>query len=122
MIRFISFLLIIFFGSCTKHETAISPLEEQALSMAALKCENANSMEWLRKIIALSEVDLQYKGSIYAIQSRSGMVFLHQPWVNGCFGCNLYTCEGDSLMLTEAEKTEIIAGAKEENLIYTSTR
>ncbi|MDH4089729.1 MAG: hypothetical protein OEV74_03030 [Cyclobacteriaceae bacterium] len=122
MIRAISFLLIILLGSCTKHKTLFSPLEEQALSVAALKCQNANSMEWLRKIIALSEVDFQYKGSIYAIQCRSGMVFLHQPWINGCFGCNLYTCEGTSLLLTEAEKTEIIAGAKEENLIYTSSR
>lgn len=78
-------------------------------------------MGWLRDIIKLAEDDPQYKGSIYAIRYSSGTAFLHQPWISSCFGCRLYNCEGDSLSLNESQKTEIIAGAKEENVIYTSS-
>lgn len=92
------------------------------MSVAASRCQNPAGMNWLRDIIKLAEEDVQYKGSIYAIQSSSGMVFLHQPWIDSCFGCRIYDCNGDSLTLNESVKTEILAGAKEENVIYTSSR
>ncbi|MBA4057575.1 MAG: hypothetical protein C0490_22870 [Marivirga sp.] len=124
MTRIAGILLVTLLGSCSKQETVgrFFPLEEQALSVAASRCQNPAEMDWLRKIIKLAEEDIQYKGSIYAIQSSSGMVFLHQPWISSCFGCHIYNCNGDSLTLNESEKTEIFAGAKEENVIYTSSR
>ena len=124
MPRFFAFLLVIFLGSCSKQDITnhFFPLEEEALFMAGFKCHNPTGVEWLREIIKLSEDDPAYKGSIYAIPYSSGTAFLHQPWISSCFGCRLYNCEGNKLSLNESEKTEIISGAKEENVIYTSSR
>lgn len=124
MTRITAILLVVFLGSCSKQEAVgrFFPLEEQALSLAALRCQNPAEMDWLRDIIKLAEEDVQYKGSIYAIQYSSGMVFLHQPWISSCFGCRIYNCAGDSLILSESEKTEIFAEAREANVIYSSSR
>ncbi len=124
MTRIVGILLVTFLASCAKQEVSsrFFPLEEQALSLAASSCQNPSQMDWLREIIKLAEEDAEYKGSIYAIQSTSGMVFLHQPWISSCFGCHIYNCSGDSLTLNESEKSEILAGAREENVIYTSSR
>ena len=116
-----SFLLILCLGSCASKKPIDSPLADQAVTLASMKCHQGN-LQWLREIIELSEVDLQFKGSIYAIQCRSGVVFLHQPWISNCYGCNLYSCEGNLISLSESEKSEVIAGASEQNLIYSSTR
>jgi hypothetical protein len=122
MKQIVLLLLILFFGSCAKQEPVYSPLAEQALNLASMKCQNGGNLEWLRKIIELCEVDVRFKGSIYAIQYSSGVVFLHQPWISSCYACNLYSCEGDLVSLSEGEKSEIIAGASEQNLIYSSTQ
>jgi hypothetical protein len=121
MRKLIGFLFIVLIIACAKNEQVVDPLEEQALAMASLKCRNPNSLEWLRQIIRLSEMDLEFKGSIYAIQYSSGTIFLHQPWISSCFACNLYSCSGDSVTLSEGERNEIIAGANEKNIIYTSS-
>lgn len=99
----------------------VSPLADQAISMASLQCQNKDTLDWLREIISRSENETEYKGSIYAIPYSSGLVFLHQPWISSCFGCILYSCEGQHVSLSEGEKNEIMAGAKAENLIYSST-
>ena len=112
--------MILFLVSCARQETAMNPLEEQAMAMATVKCQNTKNLDWLREIIALAEHDVQYKGSIYAIQYSNGTAFLHQPWISSCFACNLYDCDGNPLSVSGAEKNEIIGGVKEENLIYTS--
>lgn len=124
MTRIAVILLVTLLASCVKQEVAnrFFALEEQALSLAASSCQNPEEMDWLREVIKLAEEDIQYKGSIYAIQSTSGMVFLHQPWISSCFGCRIYNCNGDTLTLNESERTEILAGVKEENVIYTSSR
>lgn len=124
MTRFAGLLLVAIIAACSKSEVAYRsfPLEEHALSIAASKCQNPVEMGWLRDIIKLAEEDLQYKGSIYAIQYSHGTAFLLQPWISSCFACHLYNCEGEALTASESEKTEIVAGAKEENVIYTSSR
>jgi len=121
MRRTASFLVVLFFGSCARQEAAIHPLEEQAIAQATLMCQNSGNLEWLREIIALAEYDFHYKGSIYAIPYSKGTAFLHQPWISSCFACKLYTCDGDVLSPSEGERNEIIAGAIEKNVIYTSS-
>ena len=79
-------------------------------------------MNWLRDVIKLAEVDNQYKGSIYAIPYRAETVFVHQPWISDCIGCHVFDCEGEPLLLTESEKSEIMASIKDEYIIYTSTQ
>jgi hypothetical protein len=123
MKRTTGLLLVILLGACSKQEAVgrFFALENHALSLASSKCQNLAEMDWLRDIIKLTEEDSQYKGSIYAIQYSSGLVFLHQPWISSCFGCRIYSCNGESLTLSESEKTEILAEAKDENIIYTSS-
>ena len=122
MKRLLGILGISLFAACGRQETAIGPLGQQAISLASIRCQGAQTFEWLTDIIARGEMDIAYKGSIYAIQYSSGLVFLHQPWVSSCFGCNLYSCDGTQPTVTEGEKIEIFAGARDENLIYSSTR
>ena len=124
MIRLAATLIVILLVSCSRpeHPYRHFPIEEQAMSLAAVKCKNPSEMDWLRDVIQLAEVDNEFKGSIYAIPYRTETVFLHQPWISDCIGCNLYDCEGETLLLTESEKSEIIAGIKDEYIIYTSTQ
>jgi hypothetical protein len=116
--------MVISLISCSKQEAVghFFPLEEQALSVAASKCQNPYEMDWLRDLIKLAEENTQYKGSIYAIQYSNGTVFLLQPWISSCFACSLFNCNGDTLTLSEGEKSEILAEAKDENVIYTSSQ
>lgn len=79
-------------------------------------------MDWLLDIIKLTEEDIENKGSIYAIASSRGTMFLYQPWISSCYGCRIYDCEGDTVTLDKGQQTEILAEAKEENIIYTSSR
>jgi hypothetical protein len=122
MKRLVSILGFSFLAACGRQDTTIGPLEQQALSLASLKCQGAQTLEWLLDIIERSEIDAANKGSIYAIHCSSGLVFLHQPWTSSCFGCNLYSCDGTQPKLSEGEKIEVFAGARDENLIYSSTR
>lgn len=124
MIRLSGVLLVIFLASCSRSETPYKqfPMEEQAVSLAVGKCKNPSEMGWLREVIKKAEVDYQYKGSIYAIPYHSETVFLHEPWINDCFGCHVYDCQGEPLALTETEKSEILASLKDEYVIYTSTQ
>jgi hypothetical protein len=123
MTRALGIFLLIFSMSCSKHDVAeqFFPLEENALSLASTKCQSTDQMEWLRAIIRKSESDAQYKGNIYAIQYTKGTAFLQQPWLSSCFGCLVYDCDGHKLVAAGSELDEIISGAKEENVIYTST-
>ena len=122
MLRIVSIALIIFLASCSRREThtRFVALEEYALSMAAAKCQSGKQMDWLLDVIKLTEQDLQYKGSIYAIASSQGTMFLVQPWMSNCYGCRIYDCEGDTISLDKHQQSEILAEAKEENIIYTS--
>jgi hypothetical protein len=123
MNRLTPLLLVILLGSsCSKQERAGYGMEihEQALAMAASRCQNAQKLDWLIDIIELAEQDVQFKGSIYAIPVNTETIFLHQPWINSCFGCNLYNCNGEALTLSENDKTEVLAGVSDENLIFTS--
>ena len=121
MKRFLGIVGIFLLAACGRQETMVGALGQQALQLASVRCQNAKTLGWLKDIILRAEIDVAYKGSIYIIQYSSGTVFLHQPWVSSCFGCNVYTCEGISPTLSESEKSEIFAGAKEENLIYSSS-
>ncbi|HTE34152.1 MAG TPA: hypothetical protein VK666_27415 [Chryseolinea sp.] len=123
MNRLVPLLLVILFGSsCSKHESPVAGfvIHEQALAMAASRCQNAQKLDWLVDIIERAEQDVQFKGSIYAIAVNTETVFLHQPWINNCFGCNLYNCNGDALTLSEGDRTMVLAGVSDENLIFTS--
>jgi hypothetical protein len=122
MTRALGIFLLIFSMSCSKHDTAdqLFPLEEHALSLASTKCQPTDQMEWLRAVIRKSESDPQYKGNIYAIQYTKGTAFLHQPWISSCLGCLVYDCNGHQLIASGSELDEIISGANEENVIYTS--
>lgn len=124
MIRLTGALFVLLLVSCSRpeHPYRYFPIEEQAVSLAAVKCKNPSEMNWLREVIQQAEADNQYKGSIYAIPYRTETVFLHQPWISDCIGCQLYDCEGESLLLTETEKSEIMAAIKDEYIIYTSTQ
>jgi hypothetical protein len=122
MKRLLGIMGILLFAACGRQQAMIGPLGQQAINLASIKCQEAQTFEWLTEIIARGEIDIAYKGSVYAIQYSSGFVFLHQPWVSSCFGCNLYSCDGTQPTVTEGEKIEIFAGALDENLIYTSTR
>ena len=86
MFRLIGVLFVVFLASCFRAETPYRhfPMEEQAISLAAVKCQNPSEMDWLREVIKKAEVDYKYKGSIYAIPYRSETVFLHEPWISDC--------------------------------------
>jgi len=124
MIRFFGLLLVLLMVACSRpeHPYRYFPIEEQAVSLAAVRCNNPSEMNWLRDVIKLAEVNNEYKGFIYAIPYRTETVFLHQPWISDCMGCHLYDCDGETLLLTEGEKSEIMAAVKDENIIYTSTQ
>lgn len=117
-------LFVLLLASCLRSETPYRhfPMEERAVSMAAVRCKNPAEMDWLRKVIKRAEGDDKYKGSIYAIPYQSETVFLHEPWISDCVGCRIYDCEGEPLALTETEKSEILASAKDEYLIFTSSQ
>lgn len=76
---------------------------------------------WLRDILIKSENDRNSQGSLYAISVRTGTVFLYQAWLSNCFGCEVYNCNGENPAFSEAERFEIMAGMREENVIYSST-
>lgn len=76
---------------------------------------------WLRDILIRSENDRNSQGSLYAITVRTGTIFLYQAWQSNCFGCEVYNCNGENPSISEAERFEIMAGMREENVIYTST-
>jgi len=104
MLRIFSILLVILLASCSRPETTTRffALEEHALFMAAAKCQSGKQMDWLLDIIKLTEEDLENRGSIYAIASSRGTMFLYQPWISSCYGCRIYDCEGDTVTLPRA--------------------
>jgi len=123
MNRTLAILLVISLIACSKQELEdpSSPVQEGAISLAAMKCQSNDKMNWLRDIVRLAETDdVRHNGTIYAIPYSNGTAILYQPWVSSCFGCLVYDCNGDLLVTTETEKSEIISGATEANIIYTS--
>ena len=124
MNRFFGLLLVVFLVSCSRSDNPYRyfPIEEQAVSLAAVQCTNPKELDWLRDVIKQAEVDHQLKGSIYAIPYQSETVFLHEPWISNCVGCHMYDCEGESVALTESEKSLVMASARAEYLIYTSSQ
>ncbi len=124
MIRLFGLLMIVFLVSCSRSETAYRyyPMEEQAVSLASVKCTNPQELDWLRAVIKQAEIDHQFKGSIYAIPYQSETVFLHEPWISNCIGCHMYDCEGEPVSLSAGEKSVVLASAKAEYLIYTSSQ
>ena len=109
--------------SCSKQDSAHSPYpqEEHAVALASAKCGCPPTMPWLRDMIRQSETDTKYKGMIYAIEYSNGVAVLHQPWLSSCFGCLVFDCNGDALKLTGSALDEIISGATEDNVIYSTS-
>jgi len=123
MKKCLGILLVFSLMSCSKQELEdpLLAVQESAISLAAMKCQSNNNMQWLREIVTVAETDdVTRNGTIYAIPYSNGTAILYQPWVSSCFGCLVYDCNGDLLVTTEAEKNEIISGATEQNIIYTS--
>ena len=108
--------------SCSEQESADShrPKEDRAATLAAAKCGCLPRMPWLRDMIRKTETDVNSKGQIYAITYSSGVAVLHQPWISSCLGCVTYDCEGNKLILTGGAVDEIISGATEDNLSFSS--
>jgi len=121
--RFLAITLLAFVMSCSKQDAAdqLFPQEEQAIAIASAKCQSSSEMPWLRAIIRKSEADSSAKGVIYAIEYTNGVAFLHQPWVSSCYACLVFDCEGKQLTATGSLMEEIVNGAIEENIIYTTT-
>jgi len=118
----LSFVLLAFISGCAKSDI-YDPwysINEHTFNVAAASCTDHLSLEWLHDLIKLAEEDIRYKGSIYLIDLKSQRLFLHQPWVSSCFGCNLYNCSGEMITVTEGERSDVIARVLDENLIYTS--
>ena len=109
--------------SCSKQDPAdqLFPHEEHALSLASAKCQcSSEKLPWLRDMIRQADADDSFKGTIYAIETSKGVAFLHQPWLSSCFGCLVYDCNGNKLAANGSVLDEIVGGAIEENVIYTS--
>jgi hypothetical protein len=122
IMRLIAIPLLAFVMSCTKQDTAdqLFPQEEHAIAIASAKCQCSPEMPWLRDMIRQAESDVTSKGVIYAIEHSNGVAFLHQPWVSSCYGCLVFDCDGKALKPNGGLMNEIIGGAREENIIYTS--
>ena len=123
MERSFAIIVIALVMSCSKQDAPDQPYpqEQHAIELASAKCGGSPEMTWLRDMIRQSESEDKYKGVIYAIEYRNGVAFLHQPWLSSCFGCLVYNCEGDKLIVGGSAMDEIISGAKEDNVIYTTT-
>ena len=121
--RFFAISLIAFVMSCSKQDAADRPVaqEEHAIALASAKCQCSPEMPWLRDIIRQSELEAKYKGVIYAIDYSNGVAFMQQPWVSSCYACLVFDCEGNELTAASSIMEEIISGAKEENIIYSTT-
>jgi hypothetical protein len=116
-------VVLAFVMSCSKQDSVdqLFPHEEHALSLASVKCQcSADKLPWLRDMIRQADADDRFKGTIYAIETTKGVAFLHQPWLSSCFGCLLYDCDGDKLTANGSVMNEIVGGAVEANIIYTS--
>jgi len=124
MVRLFALLMFVFLVSCSRSDTPYRyfPIEEQAVSLASVNCTNPKELDWLRAVIKQAEVDHQFKGSIYAIPYQSETVFLHETWISNCIGCHMYDCEGEPVALSASEKSLVMASAKAEYLIYTSSQ
>lgn len=122
MERLGSVLMLIVLFSCSRSEAPVKlfPLQEEAMAVAASKCQSGDLL-WLRDILIRSENDSKSQGSLYAISVQTGTVFLYQAWLSNCFGCEVYNCNGENPAFSEAERSEIMAGIREENVIYSST-
>ena len=120
--RLIAITLLACVMSCSKQDTAdqLFPQEEHAIAIASAKCQCSPEMPWLRDMIRQAESDVTSKGVIYAIEHSNGVAFLHQPWVSSCYGCLVFDCNGKAIKPNGGLMDEIISGAKEENIIYTS--
>jgi len=120
--RLIAIGLLAFVMSCTKQdaEDELFPQEEHAIAIASAKCQCSPEMPWLRDMIRQAESDVSYKGVIYAIEYRNDVAFMHQPWISSCYACLVFDCEGKELTVNGTLMDEIVNGAREENIIYTS--
>lgn len=114
--------MLILLISCARSEAPVKlfPLQEEALAVASVKCQSGD-LKWLRDILIKSENDVKSQGAIYAIEVQNGTVFLYQTWTSSCFGCDVYTCDGQIPQLSESAKSELMAGVQDENVIYSST-
>jgi len=121
--RLIAITLLAFVMSCTKEDAAdqLFPQEEHAISIASAKCQSSTEMPWLRQMIRQAEADVKYKGVIYAIEYSNGIAFMYQPWISSCYACLVFDCEGNKLTANPGVMDEIIKGATEDNIIYTTT-
>jgi hypothetical protein len=121
--RLLVITLLAFVMSCSKQDAAdqLFPQEEHAIAIASAKCNCSPEMPWLRDMIRQAEEDVSHKGVIYAIEYSNGVAFVHQPWVSSCYACRVFDCEGNALISNGSLMDEIISGAKEENVIYTTT-
>ena len=59
MKKTLGILLVISLISCSKLELEdpLLPVQENAVSLAAMKCQSNNKMQWLREIVTLAETD-----------------------------------------------------------------
>jgi hypothetical protein len=120
--RPIAITLLAFAMSCTKQDAAdqLFPHEEHAIAIASAKCQSSHEMPWLRDMIREADAEDRYKGVIYAIEYSNGVAFMHQPWISSCYACLVFDCEGNALPASGSLMNEIISGATEENIIYTT--
>ena len=121
--RPIAIILIAFAMSCSKQDAAdqVFPHEEHAIAIASAKCHSSSEMPWLRKMIRQADAEDKYKGVIYAIEFSNGVAFMHQPWLSSCYACLVFDCEGNEIPVSGSLMDEIVSGAREENIIYTTT-
>ena len=120
--RLLAITLVASVVSCAKPDAADQPpQEEHAITIASAKCQSSSDMPWLRDIIRQSETDVKYKGIIYAIEYSNGVAFMHQPWVSSCYACLIYDCDGKKLTTNPSLMDEIVKGATEDNIIYTTS-
>ena len=116
-------IVVVLTMACSKQDAAEHrhPHEQHAVELASAKCDGTPEMSWLQDMIRKAESEDKHKGVIYAIEYSNGVAFIHQPWLSSCFGCLVYNCEGDKLVLAGSAMDEIIRGATEDNVIYTTT-
>lgn len=123
MKRLFALISLAFVLACSKQDAAdqLFPHEEHALSLASAKCQcSAEKLPWLRDMIRQADSDNSFKGSIYAIETSKGVAFLHQPWISSCFGCLLFDCNGEKIAANDSIMDEVVSGAIEENVIYST--
>ena len=121
--RPIAITLLAFAMSCSKQDAAdqLFPHEKHAIAIASAKCHCSPEMPWLRDMIRQADAEDKYKGVIYAIEYSNGVAFMHQPWISSCYACLVFDCEGNALPVNSSLMDEIISGATEDNIIYTTT-